>query len=235
MLGMSADDDWLLRIAFHVDGYDHLRLAVVGFAAVVVLRIFDGIDDDREGMRQLVIQLFQEGAANQFGYGVFRPFLGDLLLRVHLRTFGHVLDQHVLDFGEIVMFESAYRHDVGEIGEFVDFNELVDQLAAVQLVDFGDDGNQRHLPFESAVVAFHREIGAQTAEDAAVAGADFLIGGQQERDGVHVGQRLLHNIIESLAEQRARTVDARGVHQNQLGVVRGQNAANGLSSGFRTR
>ena len=78
-------------------------------------------------MRQLVIQFFQERATNQFRYGLFRTFFGDLFSRIHLRTFRHVFDKHVLDFGKIVMLECADRHDIGEIGELVDFDKLVDQ------------------------------------------------------------------------------------------------------------
>ena len=187
MLRVMSDDDRLLRITFHVDRHNHLRLARVGFAAVAVFRIFDGIHHHGERMRQLVIQFLQERASNQFGDGVFRTFFGDLLGRIHLRSFGHVLHQHVAYFGEIVVLEGAHRHNVGEVGELVDFDELVDQSASVQFVDFGDDGDQRHLPFECAVVAFDGEIRTQPAQNAFVAGADFLVGGQQEGDRVDIG------------------------------------------------
>ena len=78
-------------------------------------------------MRQLVIQFFQESATDQFRNGFFRTLFGDLLGRVHLRAFRHVLDKHVLDFRKIVMLQRADWHNIGEVGEFVDFNELVDQ------------------------------------------------------------------------------------------------------------
>ena len=92
-----------------------------------------------------------------------------------------------LNDGEIVVLEGAHRHNVGEVGELVDFDELVDQSASVQFVDFGDDGDQRHLPFECAVVAFDGEIRTQPAQNAFVTGADFLVGGQQEGDRVDIG------------------------------------------------
>ena len=45
MFRVVADDDRLLRIALHVDRYNHLSLARIGFATVIVLRILDGIDN----------------------------------------------------------------------------------------------------------------------------------------------------------------------------------------------
>ena len=66
-------------------------------------------------------------ATDQFRNGFFRTLFGDLLGRVHLRAFRHVLDKHVLDFRKIVMLQRADWHNIGEVGEFVDFNELVDQ------------------------------------------------------------------------------------------------------------
>ena len=53
-------------------------------------------------------------------------------------------------FGEIVVLEGAHRHNVGEVGELVDFDELVDESFG-PIRRFGDDGDQRHLPFECAV------------------------------------------------------------------------------------
>ena len=50
------------------------------------------------------------------------------------------------------MLQRAHRHDVGEIGELVDLDEFGDQLLTVELVDLGDDGDQRHLPGEAPVV-----------------------------------------------------------------------------------
>ena len=99
-------------------------------------------------MRQLVVQGLKERTAHEFGDGVFRTLLADLIVRVHLRTLGRVLNEHVLHFSQIVVLQGAHRHDVREIGEIVDFDELVDELLTAKLVDLGDDGNQRDAPLE---------------------------------------------------------------------------------------
>ena len=234
MLRTLADNDRLLRITLHIDGYDHLRLAVIGHATLVVFRILDGIHDHGQRMRQLVVQLLKERATHQFGDGVFRTFLGNLLGGVHLWAFRHVLHKHVPDFGQIVVFQRTDRHDIGEISEFVDFDEFVDQPFTRKLVDFGDDGDQRHLPLERAVIALRREFGTQSAEDTLIAGADLLISRQQERDGIHVCQGLVDHVIETLAEQRTGSMNARGIHQHDLRVIGGENASNSLTRGFRT-
>ena len=176
VLGTLADDDRLLRIAFHVDRHDDLDLAVIGLAGLVVLRVFDRIDHHGQRMRQLVVQLLQERAAHQLGNRVLGALLGDLIGRVHLRSLRHIVDQHVAHLGQIVMLQRAHRHDVGEIGELVDLDELGDQLLTVELVDLGNDGDQRHLPGEAPVVPLGGELGAQPAQDALVARADLLVG-----------------------------------------------------------
>ena len=114
-------------------------------------------------MGQLVIKLFEERAADQLGDGVFRTLLTDLVVRVHLRPLRGVVDQHLADLVEIVVSQGADGHDVGEVGELVDLDQLVDELLAAQLVDLGDDGDQRNLPRERPVLALGGEIGAQTA------------------------------------------------------------------------
>ena len=114
-------------------------------------------------MGQLIIKLFEERAADQLGDGVFRTLLTDLVVRVHLRPLRGVVDQHLADLVEIVVFQGADGHDVGEVGELVDLDQLVDELLAAQLVDFGDDGDQRNLPRERPVPALGGAIGAQTA------------------------------------------------------------------------
>lgn len=81
---------------------------------------------------QLVVQGLKERTAHEFGDGVFRTLLADLIVRVHLRTLGRVLNEHVLHFSQIVVLQSAHRHDVREIGEIVDFDELVDELLTGQ-------------------------------------------------------------------------------------------------------
>ena len=92
-------------------------------------------------MRQLVVQLLKERTSDKFGDGFFGTFLAQLLGRVHLRTFRRVIDQHGTHFVKIVVFQGADRYDIGEVGEFIDFDELGDELFAREFVDFGDNGD----------------------------------------------------------------------------------------------
>ena len=92
-------------------------------------------------MRQLVVQLFEERAADELGDRLLGTLLADLLLRIHLRAFRRVLDEHLLHLVEVVAPERAHRHDVGEVGEPIDLDELGDELFARELVDLGDDGD----------------------------------------------------------------------------------------------
>ena len=146
-----------------------------------------------------------------------------------------MLNEHVLHFSQIVVLQSAHRHDVREIGEIVDFDELVDELLTAKLVDLGDDGNQRDAPLERTVLTLGGEVGTQSGENTLVAGTDFLIGGQQEGHHVHIGQRFVDHVVQTLAEQRTRTVNTGRVHEHELRVVGGQDAANRLTGGFRAR
>ena len=47
-------------------------------------------------------------------------------------------------------------------------------------------------------------------------GPDALVGRQAEADDVDLEQRLADEVVEPLAEQRARLVQARGVDEDQL-------------------
>ena len=78
-------------------------------------------------------------------------------------------------------------------------------------VGLGHDGDDRHAP------APRHQLG-QLRRDVAVAGTHLLVGGQAERDDVHLGQRVPHQIVQPLPQQRARPVQARRVHEHGLRV-----------------
>ena len=185
-------------------------------------------------MRQLVIQRLQERASHEFGDGVLGTLLADLVVRIHLRPLGRVVDEHVAHFGQIVMLQGAHRHDVRKVGELVDLDKLVDELLTAEFINLGDDGDQRNAPRERAVLSLGGKVGTQTGQNTLVTRANFLISRQQERHHVHVRQRLLHHIVQTLAEQRARTVNARRIHEYKLCIISGQNAANGFTRGLRS-
>ena len=81
-----------------------------------------------------------------------------------------MLDEHRAHLLQIVVPERTHRHDVGEIREFIDLDELVDEFGAVQTVDLRHDGDKRHLPFEGTVIVLRGELGTQSAQDAPVTG-----------------------------------------------------------------
>ena len=60
---------------------------------------------------------------------------------------------------------------------------------------------------------------ASSRGDELVAGPDPLVGGQAEPDDVDLEQRLAHEVVEPLAEQRAGLVQAGGVDEDELAVL----------------
>ena len=64
-------------------------------------------------------------------------------------------------------------------------------------------------------------------------GPTFSSAGTQKPDDVDLGQRRAHDVVEPLAEQRARLVQPRGVDQDQLGVVAVDDAADGVPRRLR--
>ena len=73
----------------------------------------------------------------------------------------------------------------------------------------------------------------QLRHQVAVAGPDRVAGGQADADDVDLGPGRLDQVVQPLAQQRARLVQARGVDQDQLAVGAVDDAAHGVTGGLR--
>ena len=100
--------------------------------------------------------------------------------------------------------------------------QLLGDLLAVDQVGLGDDGDHRGLL-----------TAAELLGDEPVARADLLVGGHAEADDVDLGQVVAHQVVEPLAEQRARPVQAGRVDEDQLRVGPVHDAADRVPGGLR--
>ena len=73
----------------------------------------------------------------------------------------------------------------------------------------------------------------QLGDEEPVAGPDPLVGGEAHRDHVDLRPGGRHQVVEPLAEQRPRPVQAGGVDQDQLGVGAVHDAAHHGAGGLR--
>ena len=105
----------------------------------------------------------------------------------------------------------------------MEFHEAFGDDVAGDLVGLGHDAHQCG-------------VGARLAdglEDPPVAGADLLVGGHRHGDEVDVGIGFGDHVVEPVADQLARLVQAGGVHHDDLGFLAVHNAAHGVAGGFR--
>ncbi len=104
----------------------------------------------------------------------------------------------------------------------MDGDQLLGEPLGVDQVGLGDDGDLGGL----------LDLG-EFLDDELVAGAELLVGGQAEADHVDLGPGAADQVVEALAEQGARLVQAGGVDQHQLGVRAVHDAADGVPGGLR--
>ena len=107
------------------------------------------------------------------------------------------------------------RHDLGPVGAGLLAEPLDVEQVLAELLGGHEVGLGRDRDLGGALDLGH------LVDDEPVAGAELLVGREADRDHVDLGQRGLHQVVEPLAEQGARAVQAGGVDQDQLGVRRG--------------
>ena len=107
--------------------------------------------------------------------------------------------------------------------EFADRHKLHGHPVPGHLVDLGDDDHQ----------GGPRGDGADLLVDPPVPGPDRLVGGDTQADDVNLGVGVAHQVVEALAEQRARAVQAGGVDQHDLEALAVHDAADGVPGGLR--
>ena len=78
-----------------------------------------------------------------------------------------------------------------------------------------------------------RPTAASWAAMKLIAGADFFVGRKAEPDSVNLGQGVGHEVVEPLAQQRARPVQAGRIDQDQLCVLAVDDTADRVAGGLR--
>src|SRR5699024_2381688 len=147
-------------------------------------------------------------------------FLGELVVRVQLRTDGQVAGDDVDQYVHLLPGDGRDRHDLVDVQQLVHGQQMLGQAVAADEIRLGDDGD--HARAAPAGAHLGEVLG-----DEAVAGADLLVGGQAETDHVDLGERLAHQVVQPLPQQGAGTVHPGGVHQDDLGVLPGDDPADG--------
>ena len=215
-----ALDDALLAGALQVeDGVDveNVRAFLAGQ---------DLIDLDSHGVRELVFQAGQRGLADQLGDALGLVFIRDVVIGVELGAFGEVVHD---DLGQLIQLHALGGGNWDDHGIGVFFGEQLmqgQQLGAnlvlgclIKLGDDADDGG------------FRRDL-ANILQDPTVAWADLLIRGDGQADDVDVCVGVLDYLVEALAEQSARAVQAGRVDEDDLRILAVHQAADGVAGGL---
>ncbi len=163
---------------------------------------------DRDRVRQLVADVGQRRLPDQLGDPGLLGLVGGHAVGVELRAGRQPRDQQAGQQLDLVAGPGRDRHDLGELPELADRQQLLGDPLLVDRVGLGDDRDHRRLER------------LQLGRDEPVAGADLVVGRDAEADHVDLGQRLAHHVVEPLAEQGARAVQSRRVDDHQLAVGR---------------
>jgi hypothetical protein len=154
------------------------------------------------------------GLVGQLVVGVERPGRGR-----------QVAGQHLTDDRDLVAAGGRAGDDVRPVAELVDGDEV---LGEPLLVDRVRLRRQRH---DRCALA-PPQLG-ELAGDELVARADPLVRGQAETDDVDLEQRLAHEVVEALPQQRAWFVQPGRVDEDQLAVLPRHDAADRVPGGLR--
>ena len=74
------------------------------------------LDHDGDRVRQLVVHALEGGLADQLGDERLLGRVGQLAVRVELRSLGHPVDQQVGEQPDLVAVLRRDRHDLGPVG-----------------------------------------------------------------------------------------------------------------------
>ena len=173
----------------------------------------DVLDDDLDGVRHLLERAPQDLLADELGEHDRLRLVGDVVGLEHELALGQqaaeVLDERV----DARALARGDREDVVgdlELGRRLEHRDDVGVVDAVDLVDRDDD---RHLG------------SLERAGDEPVAGADALLGVEQEQRGVGVAHLALDARLHALGQRVARALDARQVDEHELRVAAHGDAA----------
>ena len=182
----------------------------------------DLVDGDRDGVRQLVAHAVQGGLAHQLGDARLDVVVGVDTVRIEHRPFRQVPDQDVRQHARPAGPATA---DTGTMSANSPSFDNATSCSATRCfgrgVGLGHDADDRRAQLG--------ELGG----DEAVARPDALVGRHAEADDIDLGERRPHDVVEALAEQRARAVQTGGVDEDELRVVAGEDAAHRVPRGLR--
>ena len=186
------------------------------------------LDDDGDRVRQLVAHALERGLADQLGDQDLLGGVGEVAVGVELRALGQQPDQQV---GEQ---RRPGRRDCAETGTISAHSVPVSTPSCWMSSRCSPicSGVARSVLVAIATLMVRLTL-RHLVDDEPVAGPDLLVGREADRDHVDLGQRRLHQVVEPLAEQRARPVQPGGVDEDQLGVGAVHDAAHDGAGGLR--
>ena len=176
-------------------------------------------------MRQLVTHALQGSLANELCHQNLLGFVRELTVGVVSRADRQGRCQHVDQHVDLCTADRRDRDDLGGAGdELVDREQLRGHPVPGHFVDLGHDDHECRLGSNRS----------NLFDDPAVSRTDPLVGRNAQPDHVDFGVGVADQVVEPLAQQRARPVQTRGIDQNHLKVVAVNNAPNGVPSGLRS-
>ena len=186
------------------------------------------LDDDGDRVRQLVAHAVEGGLADQLGDEDLLGCVGEVAVGIELRPLGQQPDEQVGQQLHLVARRRprparspAHSVPVSRPSSAMS-SRCCPIRSAVGEVGLGGDGDLRRTP----------DLG-QLADDEPVARPDLLVRREAHRDHVDLGPGRPDQVVEPLAEQRARPVQAGGVDQDQLRVLAVDDAAHDRPRGLR--
>ncbi len=222
-----ADDDPLLGVALDDDRREHVG---EGLVLGAILAGHDLVDHHGDGVWEFLMDFFERCLANEFRNEGFLGFVRDLTVRIVDGAFWQVLQEHVRD--DVHLLAAGRRDgdhgcplDAKFLADVVDVDEMADEAFLRDGVDLGGERDECRLVLELQ----------DFAEDVLVTGTNAFVGREAHTDEVDFSPSVVDEGVESLAEQGAWLVEARGVDEDQLAVFAGDDTAHRVARGLRLR
>ena len=174
-------------------------------------------------MRKLVAHALESGLADHLGDPVLLRLVGRDALRVQRGPLRHQRQDLVRQHVELLAGEGGQRDDRGPVlAQRIDLQQTLRDLVTAGRIHLGHD---RDL--------LRARIPVEGRGDPPVPRPDLLVRRNAEADDIDVAQHLLHEVVQALTEQRARLVDSRGVHDDELPLRAVDDAADSATRRLR--
>ncbi len=175
-------------------------------------------------MRQLVLHALEGRLPDELGDARPGALVGDRVGRVERLGLGHEGDELPFEDVELGRGKRGDRDDGIPVAQVAHRLQLRRHSGPGGRVDLRDD---RDL--------LRPREGVELLVDVAVAGAELLVRRHAQPDDVDLGEGVLHDRVEPLAEQGARAVHPRGVDDDELPVRAVHDPADGAPGRLRLR